>query len=1114
MDPSIPNDAKRLKSRDGTALRRQMRRMMLWMAASVLLRSASALGQDLMNSGQIDNTGTIRVKNQVVGLPPVVDGTFEFFGTNQTVPARQYNDLVLTGSGTKSTSGGSFSVSGNIAVDPGVVLDVESGETITLIGNLNEQGYLRGAIGKTVNLTGGLTTSNFGNIGATVSWSGNPPGQTTITRVSGIASTGNGNQSVLRYYDIAPTFATGLNGSLTLKYSENELNGHDPVSLELWRSPDNGATWRRQGGVVDTAQKTVMKTGVVAFSRWTLSDRLLGPAAYEWVASSLAVASGDGQSGPTGTTLSPFTVTITDFFGNPIAGVSVTFAFSSVPTGATGQSLSTTLVTTNASGQASTTLTLGDKPGTYAVTASSTGLTGSPASFTATATSAAAAMLLVGGNGQQDTIRSTLNPFTIRINDGSGNPVPGVNVSFGLLSQPAGAAGTALSDTLVVTNASGIAASYLTLGDKVGSYQVRATTIALPGIQADFTAQARAGTAALITAASGTTAQQDTILQQLDSLYLVRLTDSGSNPVPGVTVQFTITNTPVGATGQALSASSVTTNAAGEAATRLTLGSKVGTYEVTATTGSLAPRTFSAQALTGAAALLAEVEGNGQQKTVTSVLDTSFTVRITDIGGNPISGAPVQFSILTAPAGAVGMGLSTTADTTDTNGDAATTLTLGTIAGNYVVVARSAVLPGDSTLFTARAVAAAATSALAASGDGQTQPAGAVLPQPFVVTVTDSYGNPVSGASVQFSIASAPAGATGQLLTPATSVTDANGQAQSVLRLGNLPGTYSVTATVTGIPSVTFTATASFILADINSDFDVNIADLTSIIDHILQVRTLSGLDSAKADVNRDGAINVLDVVALQNALLGASQLVKVDQQASPQRSASAMRTAAATITGSLEITPLGVRLNLTNDVPIKGLQVGIVLASGAGVNRTDVVFPRGRMMEYYVNSTGSEIRMVAYNLNNIPIDTGSGSIIRLPLMLADTSEVDSAYVVVSTADTTFDLAVRVQLSTVVGIYPATFRLAQNYPNPFNAETNIEFEVPDVQGKLVRAFVQVFNLLGEKVKTLARGEHAAGTYRVVWDGTDDQGYKVPSGVYFYRLIATDYVSAKRMVLIK
>ena len=98
--------------------------------------------------------------------------------------------------------------------------------------------------------------------------------------------------------------------------------------------------------------------------------------------------------------------------------------------------------------------------------------------------------------------------------------------------------------------------------------------------------------------------------------------------------------------------------------------------------------------------------------------------------------------------------------------------------------------------------------------------------------------------------------------------------------------------------------------------------------------------------------------------------------------------------------------------------------------------------------------------------------------------------------------------------FSSAFRLLQNYPNPFNAETKIEFEVPDIEGKFVRALVQVFNLLGEKVKTLAKGERASGHYTVTWDGTDDQGIKVPSGVYFYRLVSTDYVTAKKMIMLK
>ena len=1074
----------------------------------------SSPAQNLNNSGQITNTGTIRVKNQAIGLPPAIDGLFEFFGANQTVPARQYKDLMLSGSGTKSTAGGSFSVSGNVTVANGVVLDIQNSEIITLIGNLNEQGYLRGGIGKTVNLSGGVTTSDFGDVGATISWSGTAPGQTTVTRVSGTASIGNGKQSILRYYDIAPTFGSNLNGTLTFRYSANELNGRDQSALELWRSADGGVTWRRQTGTNLPGFNSIVKSGIVGFSRWTASDtsNLLGPSAYEWLASSLASTSGDGQSGPAGGVLTPFVVTVTDFYGNPIPGFAVTFVVDSIPSGATGYSLSIANAVTDSSGQASTVLTLGNTSGLYRVRASSGSLTGSPRTFTATATSAAAAMASLSGNNQIDTIRATLAPFQIEVLDGASNSVPGIIVNFAITGRPAGEAGSALSAASATSNGLGIAGTVLRLGNKAGLYEVTATTASLPGIQIKFNATAQAGAATALLAQAGTTTQQDTILQSLDSLLTVQIVDVGGNPVSNVNVQFAVAVAPAGATGQSLTTTSMLTDTTGVASTRLTLGSKIGLYQVVATSGSISnsPFTFSAQALWGAPAFLTELSGSGQSKPVTATLDTAFTAQMTDVGGNGIPGLAVQFTVSSVPAGAVGFGLTRTIDTTDANGNASTILTLGTKAGLYRITGITPALPADTAAFVAKAASGAAAQLLATSGDGQGQPAASFLSQPFVVTVHDVFANPVEGATVQFTVTSSPAGASGQQVNPATTVTDSLGRALTTLRLGSLPGNYVVTASVSGATPAQFAATALFILADVNNDFGVDIADLTSIIDHILQKRILTGLDSAKADVNSDGAINVLDVVRIQNSILGTVTLPKTSSSSIP---ASVMR-ALASITGELEITPVGVRLNLTNDIPLKGVQLIMRLKTPASVTKTDVVFSRAASMDFFVNSQGQDVRMVAYNLQNMPIEAGSGSIVRFPLKLADTTDVDSVYAIISAADTTFDIALRVPLTLKQSIYPSAFRLLQNYPNPFNAETKIEFEVPDVEGRFVRTLVQVFNLLGEKVKTLARGEHASGHYTATWDGTDDQGIKVPSGVYFYRLVSKDYVTAKKMIMIK
>ena len=90
------------------------------------------------------------------------------------------------------------------------------------------------------------------------------------------------------------------------------------------------------------------------------------------------------------------------------------------------------------------------------------------------------------------------------------------------------------------------------------------------------------------------------------------------------------------------------------------------------------------------------------------------------------------------------------------------------------------------------------------------------------------------------------------------------------------------------------------------------------------------------------------------------------------------------------------------------------------------------------------------------------------------------------------------------------FELYQNYPNPFNPQTTIEYFLP----RASRVKIEIFNILGQKVRTLIDTYLEPGRYRVHWDGTDDRGIKVTSGIYIYRLVAGDVVISKKMVLLK
>jgi len=95
---------------------------------------------------------------------------------------------------------------------------------------------------------------------------------------------------------------------------------------------------------------------------------------------------------------------------------------------------------------------------------------------------------------------------------------------------------------------------------------------------------------------------------------------------------------------------------------------------------------------------------------------------------------------------------------------------------------------------------------------------------------------------------------------------------------------------------------------------------------------------------------------------------------------------------------------------------------------------------------------------------------------------------------------------------PTVFEMDQNYPNPFNPTTKIKFGVAE-PGMVT---LSVFNVIGQKVKTLVDGHRDASYYEVEWDGRDDNGATVASGVYFYKVEANSgrFVQTRSMMLLK
>ncbi len=96
---------------------------------------------------------------------------------------------------------------------------------------------------------------------------------------------------------------------------------------------------------------------------------------------------------------------------------------------------------------------------------------------------------------------------------------------------------------------------------------------------------------------------------------------------------------------------------------------------------------------------------------------------------------------------------------------------------------------------------------------------------------------------------------------------------------------------------------------------------------------------------------------------------------------------------------------------------------------------------------------------------------------------------------------------------PENFSLEQNFPNPFNPSTVINYTIPQ-SANLINTRLEIFNLLGQKIKTLVNTQQSSGTYTVQWNGTNDSGELLATGLYVYRLQAAEFVEMKKMLFMK
>src|SRR5712691_7422356 len=567
-------------------------------------------------------------------------------------------------------------------------------------------------------------------------------------------------------------------------------------------------------GSITGASQTTNASGIATVGSWTLSatagtntltatsGTLSGsPVTFTATgtagnAGSIAVNAGNNQTATANTAVTtPPSVIVRDANGNPVSGVSVTFAVASGSGGITGGSQ-----TTNASGIATVgSWTLGTAAGANTLTATAPGLNGSPVTFTATAAAGApsAERSHVAANPTTITASSgsSAATVTVTVNDQFGNPVSGATVTLAV----APTTGNTLTQPAGPTPASGQITGTLS-STRAETKTVTATVNGETIVTETATVTVNAGPAATIALSAGNN-QTITAGTAVPVAPSVIVTDASGNPVSGVAVAFAVAT----GGGTVNPTAPVTTTAGGLAAvTSWTLGTSAGVNTLTATASGLtgSPVTFTATGTAGNAGSIAVNAGNGQTATVNTAVATAPSVVVRDANGNPVSGVSVTF------AAAAGSGSITGAtQTTGASGIATVgSWTLGTAAGANTLTATSPGLNGSPVTFTATGTAGApsAGQSLVSAAPGTITASSGTSTSTITVTVRDQFMNPVSGATV--TLAAAPTA--GNTLTQPVGTTPASGQITGTLS-STAAGAKTVTATVNGTLAVTPTATVT-----------------------------------------------------------------------------------------------------------------------------------------------------------------------------------------------------------------------------------------------------------------------------------------------------------------
>ena len=810
--------------------------------------------------------------------------------------------------------------------------------------------------------------------------------------------------------------------------------------------------------------------------------------------------SGDNQQSDPGAVLAqPFVVEVQDENGSVLAGVPVTFAITKG-----GGTLRAIRTTTNKSGRAESTLTLGPDAGTNTVSVSAARIQ-QTVTFNAEGVRTPHTLLKISGDTQKGVSGTALaNPFVVEVRDANGDAFEGVRVTFAVT-----AGGGTLRTQSTTTNSNGRAESTLTLGPNPGTNTV---SVSAAGIQQTVTFNAEGvRTPHTLLKISGDT-QKGVSGTALANPFVVEVRDANSDAFEGVRVTFAVT-----AGGGTLRTQSTTTNSNGRAESTLTLGPNPGTNTVSVSAAGIQQTvTFNAEGVRTPHTLL-KISGDTQKGVSGTALANPFVVEVRDANGDAFEGVRVTFAV-TAGGGT----LRTQSTTTNSNGRAESTLTLGFEAGTNTVLVS---VEGISEQVTFNAI-----------GEGiqfdLSVPTGiSLIHVPLKVTAVDGVEQTIESIADLYD-ALGGADTVSLIITydpktqrwhsylgpqdkdkPANkALTDDLGiiasmkVPKSVLLSGDALGT-------NGRSSITLHPGTNLVGVPLRDSRIARVSDLFALegIGDNVSVTIVS--DDGFKGVAQAGDDGDIPIMGGGSFILTAREAATVPISGTGWYNRLGPTAALPMVLRAIEVGDTTPVLAVSGSIvfPVGGASLPRPLGSGFQVTVKNLSTSKSV-------ATVTEDEGVDYQLTFVNTETGRaaqvGDILEITAQSPDPFVgVQPLRYMVTPTDVKRN---HIPLDELVAYeIPAETELLLNYPNPFNPETWIPYRLAE------DAFVTltIYDLSGGLVRRIDVGHRIAAVYEsrakaVHWDGRNGLGERVASGIYFYHLSAGDYSATRKMVISK